>query len=56
MNSEAVKRLYQDAKPDVVIHLAAVVVGIVANREIPGKFFHDNLMMGVQIMDPGSTG
>jgi GDP-L-fucose synthase len=50
---EAVERLYRDARPDVVIHLAAVVGGIGANRENPGKFFYDNLMMGVQMMEQG---
>jgi len=50
---EAVKRLYRDAKPDIVIHLAARVGGIGANRSNPGKFFHDNLMMGVQMMEMG---
>jgi len=50
---EAVRRLYQDAKPDIVIHLAAVVGGIGANRANPGKFFYDNLMMGVQLMEMG---
>lgn len=50
---EAVRRLYQDAKPDIVIHLAAVVGGIGANRANPGKFFYDNLMMGVQMMEVG---
>jgi GDP-L-fucose synthase len=50
---EAVRRLYQDAKPDVVIHLAARVGGIGANRSNPGKFFYDNLMMGVQMMEVG---
>ena len=50
---EAVERLYRDTKPDVVIHLAAVVGGIGANRENPGKFFYDNLMMGVQMMEQG---
>jgi GDP-L-fucose synthase len=53
VKSEAVKRVYRDAKPDVVIHLAALVGGIGANRENPGKFFHDNLMMGVQMMEQG---
>jgi len=48
---EAIKRLYRDAKPDIVIHLAAVVGGIGANRENPGKFFYDNMMMGTQIME-----
>jgi GDP-L-fucose synthase len=50
---EAVKRLYRAAKPDVVIHLAAKVGGIGATRENPGKFFYDNLMMGVQMMEQG---
>lgn len=53
VNMEAVKRLYADAKPDIVIHLAAKVGGIGANRENPGKFFYDNLMMGVQMMEVG---
>ncbi|OHB98719.1 MAG: GDP-fucose synthetase [Planctomycetes bacterium RIFCSPLOWO2_12_38_17] len=50
---EACKRLYKDAKPDIVIHLAARVGGIGANRLNPGKFFYDNLMMGVQMMEIG---
>lgn len=50
---ETVKRLYRDAKPDIVIHLAAIVGGIGANRANPGKFFYDNLMMGVQMMEVG---
>jgi GDP-L-fucose synthase len=50
---ELVKRLYKDAKPDVVIHLAARVGGIGANLANPGKFFYDNLMMGVQMMEVG---
>lgn len=49
----AVKRLYNDAQPDIVIHLAAVVGGIGANRERPGEFFYDNLMMGTQLMEEG---
>ncbi len=48
---EAIKRLYREAKPDIVIHLAAVVGGIGANRANPGKFFYDNLMMGTQMME-----
>jgi len=50
---EVVKRLYNDSKPDIVIHLAARVGGIGANRENPGNFFYDNLMMGVQLMEVG---
>jgi len=50
---EAVRQLYSDSRPDVVIHLAAKVGGIGANRENPGKFFYDNLMMGVQMIEVG---
>jgi len=50
---EAVKRVYRDAKPDLVIHLAARVGGIGANQANPGTFFYDNLMMGVQLMEEG---
>jgi GDP-L-fucose synthase len=50
---DAVKRLYSDAKPDIVIHLAAVVGGIDANQANPGKYFYDNLIMGVQMMEIG---
>lgn len=49
----AVKRLYQMAKPDVVIHLAAKVGGIGANKENSGKFYYDNIMMGVQMIEIG---
>lgn len=48
-----IRRMYETMKPDIVIHLAAVVGGIGANREHPGKFFYDNLMMGVQLMEQG---
>jgi GDP-L-fucose synthase len=48
-----VSRMYDDFRPDVVIHLAAVVGGIEANRQNPGKFFYDNLMMGAQLMEYG---
>lgn len=53
VENEACKRLYRDTKPDVVIHLAARVGGIGANRSNPGKFFYDNLMIGVQMMEGG---
>jgi GDP-L-fucose synthase len=49
----AVEALYRDARPAVVIHLAAVVGGIGANRENPGRFFYDNLMMGALLMEHG---
>ncbi len=46
-------RMYEYMKPDIVIHLAAVVGGIGANREHPGEFFYKNLMMGVQLIEQG---
>lgn len=46
-----VERFYKKARPQVVIHLAAVVGGIGANRENPGRFFYENLMMGMQLME-----
>jgi len=45
-----VARMYSDAHSDMVIHLAAVVGGIGANRERPAEFFYDNLMMGAHLM------
>src|SRR4030042_1125365 len=50
---DAVKRLYRDAKPDIVIHLAARVGGIGANMNNPGSFFYENLIMGVQLIEQG---
>ncbi|NPA31747.1 MAG: GDP-L-fucose synthase [Chloroflexi bacterium] len=47
---DAVVRLLDDARPDIIIHLAANVGGIGANRMRPAEFFYDNLMMGVQLM------
>ena len=44
-------RMLKVARPDVVIHLAAVVGGIGANRENPGRFFYDNLIMGAQLIE-----
>lgn len=44
------ERLLADARPDLVIHLAAHVGGIGANRDHPAEFFYENLMMGVQLM------
>jgi len=50
---ERVEALYRDARPTLVLHLAARVGGIGANRDNPGKFFYDNLMMGVQLLEAG---
>ena len=44
-------RLYRAHRADMVLHLAAAVGGIGANRSHPGSFFYDNLMMGVQLME-----
>lgn len=46
-----VERLYRDLAPEIVIHLAAVVGGIGANRHSPGRFFYENLMMGAQLLE-----
>jgi GDP-L-fucose synthase len=46
-----VERLYREERPQVVIHLAAVVGGIGANRENPGRYFYENLMMGAQLIE-----
>jgi GDP-L-fucose synthase len=46
-------KMYDDMRPDIVIHLAAVVGGIGANREHPGQFFYKNLMMGTQLIEQG---
>jgi GDP-L-fucose synthase len=46
-----VERLIEDARADVIIHLAARVGGIGANRAHPAAFFYDNAMMGIQLME-----
>ena len=53
VNLDDIVRMYDDMEPDIVIHLAAVVGGIGANREHPGEFFYKNLMMGVQLIEQG---
>ena len=50
---DLVRKLYEDARPDIVIHLAGKVGGISANKEKPGEFFYDNLIMGTQMMEIG---
>lgn len=47
----AIKRVLKDSNPDIVLHLAAVVGGIGANQRHPGKFFYDNIMMGVPLIE-----
>jgi GDP-L-fucose synthase len=51
IDRDACRRLLSDHHPDMVVHLAAVVGGIGANRENPGSFFFANLMMGVQLIE-----
>lgn len=48
---DVIAQLYQQRRPDIVIHLAAVVGGIGANRANPGRFFYDNAIMGIQLME-----
>jgi len=48
---EAIKRLFEDVKPGIIIHLAAKVGGIETTRKRPGEFFYENLMMGIQLME-----
>jgi GDP-L-fucose synthase len=50
-DESAVRRMYADARPQVVVHLAAVVGGIGANRREPGRFFYENLHMGTMLME-----
>jgi len=48
---DAIQRLYTETRPDMVIHLAAVVGGIGANQASPGRFFYDNAIMGIELME-----
>jgi GDP-L-fucose synthase len=49
--TEQIQRMLREARPDVIIHLAAVVGGIGANRENPGRFLYDNLIMGTRLIE-----
>jgi GDP-L-fucose synthase len=51
VHASDIERLLSKTRPDLVIHLAAVVGGIGANQKNPGKFFYENLMMGVQLIE-----
>ena len=46
-----IDRLLADSRPDAVVHLAAVVGGIGANREQPGRFFYENALMGIELLE-----
>jgi GDP-L-fucose synthase len=50
-SADDVERLFAETRPDVVIHLAAVVGGIGANRRHPGRYFYENAIMGLQIIE-----
>jgi nucleoside-diphosphate-sugar epimerase len=50
-NKSQVNSLFEDVKPDKVVHLAAVVGGIGANRKNPGKFFYENMLMGLNLVE-----
>jgi GDP-L-fucose synthase len=51
VDRDACRRLIADTRPEIVVHLAARVGGIGANRENPGSFFYDNLMMGALLLE-----
>jgi GDP-L-fucose synthase len=46
-----VEQLFQEQRPEILVHLAAVVGGIGANRANPGRFFYDNAIMGIQLLE-----
>lgn len=48
---DGIRRALEDGRPDVIVHLAAVVGGIGANRAHPGRFFYENAFMGIQLME-----
>ena len=48
---EAVRRMYEIARPHLIIHLAGSVGGIGANQRYPGRFFYDNLVMGAHLLE-----
>jgi GDP-L-fucose synthase len=48
---EAIEQLFDAVQPEIVIHLAAVVGGIGANQANPGRFFYENAIMGIQLME-----
>ena len=51
IHQSEVTRMYEDFKPEIVIHLAARVGGIGANRDNPGSFFYENAIMGIELME-----
>src|ERR1039458_5912354 len=51
LDRASIIRLFEDTQPTMVLHLAAVVGGIGANREHPGKFFYENAIMGIELIE-----
>ena len=49
--AEAIRAAFRSPRPEILIHLAAVVGGIGANRQSPGRFFYDNIIMGIQLIE-----
>jgi GDP-L-fucose synthase len=50
-DADAVEKLFSDVRPEVVVHAAAVVGGIGANRDNPGRFFYENAIMGIHVIE-----
>src|SRR4051794_5625264 len=48
---DAVETLFRETRPEIVVHAAAAVGGIGANRANPGRFFYENAMMGLHVVD-----
>lgn len=53
IDPEGIRRLYDEQRPDIVIHLAAKVGGIGFNQENPGSLFYENIMMGIPLLHEG---
>ncbi len=54
-DNEDVKHLYQNSRPDILVHLAARMGGIGINQEKPGELFYNNVIMGLQTMEQGKV-
>src|SRR5713101_6942572 len=50
-HADAIERLFRECRPEVVIHAAATVGGIGANKDNPGLFFYENAIMGIQVIE-----
>ncbi|MDE3156999.1 MAG: GDP-L-fucose synthase [Acidobacteriota bacterium] len=52
-DARQIQRMYDDLRPEIVVHAAGIVGGIGANRARPGEFFYDNAIMGIQLIELG---